>query len=114
MINKENESCLNSILRIILSLIGLFIGGWVLTCLWGMFISPLFGLPLISIPVAMALIIIVQFLTMHQTLSFMKLNNDYQEEAKRMPLLTTIIEFIMLAFLYLFSYLFGYILYLFS
>ena len=42
------------------------IRGWVLSILWGWFVAPLFGLPLLDIPHAIGVVLVVGFLTMSQ------------------------------------------------
>ena len=41
--------------------------GYVLSVLWGWFVVPAFGLPALSVPLAIGLSLIVSFLTMHKT-----------------------------------------------
>lgn len=43
------------------------LNGYVITKLWAWFIVPLFGLPLLNIPQAIGLDLVVTFLTFHQT-----------------------------------------------
>ena len=48
---------------LIFTIVGAIVGGYVLSVMWGWFIVPLFGLPLLSIPYAIGLNLIVSFLT---------------------------------------------------
>jgi hypothetical protein len=41
--------------------------GWVLAILWGWFVVPVFGLPALSVPVAIGLCLIASVLTNHKT-----------------------------------------------
>jgi hypothetical protein len=41
---------------------GAMLNGWVLTMLWGWFVSPLFGLPPLSIPQAIGLCLVVSMM----------------------------------------------------
>ena len=48
---------------IILAILSMILNGWVLSILWSWFVAPLFGLPLLSIPVAVGIAITVKMLT---------------------------------------------------
>lgn len=52
---------------IVFTIIGYLMSGWVLTVLWGWFITPVFTLPTLSLPCALGLSLIVNFLIHHPT-----------------------------------------------
>lgn len=64
-------------LAIVFGIIALAVlfNGWVLTILWGWFVAPLFGLPVLTLKSAMGLSLIIGYLTGG-------LKNDTKEEDK--------------------------------
>ncbi len=46
-------------------IIGSVVNGWALTILWGWFIAPIFGLPILTIPQAIGVGMVVTFFTKH-------------------------------------------------
>ncbi len=72
----------------VLALLALFIAfsamfnGWALTKLWGWFIVPVFHLPMLTLPMAMGLSLVVSFLTyQHQSTTTAKDDKEKKERS---------------------------------
>jgi hypothetical protein len=57
------ETFLGGLLAIAILVAGVILGGWVLSVVWGWVMVPTFGLPTLSIPIAICLTSIVGYLT---------------------------------------------------
>lgn len=57
---------LGTISAIVLAALSVMLDGWVLVKLWGWFVAQQFGLPLLSIPAAIGISLVVGYLTNQQ------------------------------------------------
>ncbi len=65
---KSATGCVVALLSIpVLIVLSVVANAYALSVLWGWFVVPLFALPALSIPVAMGLSVIVNFMTSHST-----------------------------------------------
>lgn len=62
-------------------IVSVLLNGYVLSVLWGWFIVPVFGLPALSIPVAIGLALVVSFLTKDVTIDD---SSDKQNAGKKL------------------------------
>lgn len=104
MNDKTGLACFGLAAFAVVSIVAnVIIDGWVLSTLWGWFISPLFGLPSLSIPTAIGIALFVGLITKKvETTSDEELSNSIKSIIARVlfyPLTVLLIGWIVKLFI---------------
>ena len=102
---KESLVCLGlAVVAIALIVVGSIMNGWVLSVMWGWFVVPLFGVPVLKVAPAIGVALVAKMLT-HQSSSKSNEKKDTSETVGELiaaaflsPMVTLLIGWIVLQF----------------